>query len=97
MRPERPKYYYALSGLRRLLFCDPGATCFASLRTCPWLSYSAPSALPAGFRIGAFARSSLSCSAPLALNSPACFALLFIVLLAEQRKQTIKNHTRLLQ
>src|SRR5215211_4351268 len=32
-------------GSRLLFNLFPGATCSASLRTCPWLSYSAPSAL----------------------------------------------------
>src|SRR5215213_330942 len=42
-RPERPKYapYYALSGLGEF---DSG-TRGDALRACPWLSYSAPSAL----------------------------------------------------
>src|SRR5215475_450805 len=47
-RPEGPEYtspYYALSGLEPFFPRDPGATCSASLRTCPWLSYQAPSAL----------------------------------------------------
>src|SRR6185436_18227934 len=43
-------------GSSAILFCLPGATCSASLRTCPWLLYFAPSALPW-----------LSYSAPLAL------------------------------
>ena len=34
-----------LSGLGAFLVSLPGATCSASLRTCPWLSYSAPLAL----------------------------------------------------
>jgi len=52
MRPEGPKYlhrYFALSGLVTFDCLLPGATRSASLRTCPWLSYSAPSALPSGF------------------------------------------------
>ncbi|MBA3256591.1 MAG: hypothetical protein H0T64_08065 [Pyrinomonadaceae bacterium] len=35
----------ALSGLGSLVFVDPGAARFASLRVCPWLPYVAPSAL----------------------------------------------------
>ena len=34
-----------LQGSNALYFRYPGATCSASLRTCPWLSYLAPSAL----------------------------------------------------
>ena len=32
-------------GARTSFFMDPGAACFAALHTCPWLPYSAPSAL----------------------------------------------------
>src|ERR1044071_5037975 len=39
--------YFALSVLSPIYFCYPGATRFASLSACPWLSYRAPLALQA--------------------------------------------------
>jgi hypothetical protein len=41
-------------GLSHLFGIDPGATCFASLRTWPWLSYLALLALPLAFISRAF-------------------------------------------
>jgi methionine--tRNA ligase beta chain len=45
--PEKGEiHYFGLSGLGRFLWgADPGATCSAALRTCPWLLYFAPLAL----------------------------------------------------
>ena len=54
-RPEGPKYdhmYSALSGLTGLFNLVTRGDVLASLRTCPWLSYSAPLALRC-VRVGA--------------------------------------------
>jgi hypothetical protein len=75
MRPEGPKYlhrYFALSGLVTFDCLLPGATRSASLRTCPWLSYLAPSALPSGFHISRLRR------CPLAFISRAFGAVLWL-------------------